>query len=133
MAVFDGVIGGALMVHRDGIDFHVLEPAALAIVLFVAICAGFGAVVTHLVGAAAADGAWPQTRPWWLLGPPLLVLVFPPFVGVAVAGVAINWADAAAGPSHWWWRVVRIGAFAVMSGLFILGAVDLARDTATLT
>jgi hypothetical protein len=105
MAVFYGVIGGAMMVHRDGIDFHALEPAALAIVLFVAICGGFGAVVAYLVGSAAADGAWPQTRPWWLLGPPLLVLLFPPFLGVAIAGVAVNWADAAAGPSHRWWRV----------------------------
>ena len=30
MAAFYGVLGGALMVHRDGIDFNVLEPATLA-------------------------------------------------------------------------------------------------------
>jgi hypothetical protein len=132
MAVFYGLIGGAMMVHRDGIDFHVLEPAALAIVLFVAIWAGFGAVVVYLVGGAAADGAWPQTRPWWLLGPPLLVLLFPPFLGVAIAGVAVNRTDAAAGPTRWW-RVVRVGAYIVMPALLIVGALDLAQDTTTLT
>ena len=26
MAVFYGVVGGAMMVHRDGIDFHALNP-----------------------------------------------------------------------------------------------------------
>ena len=60
MAVFYGVIGGAMMVHHDGIDFHVLEPAALAIVLFVAVCAGFGAVVAYLVGAQPPTGRGPR-------------------------------------------------------------------------
>jgi hypothetical protein len=41
MAVFYGVIGGALMVHTDGVDFTRLEPAALAIAMFVALCASF--------------------------------------------------------------------------------------------
>jgi len=63
MAAFYGVVGGAMLVHTDGVDFKVLEPAVLAIALFVAISAGFGAVVAHLVGRAAADGAWPQTWP----------------------------------------------------------------------
>src|SRR5262249_36438046 len=52
-ALFYGVIGGAMMVHRDGVDFNVLEPVVLAIGSFVIICAGFGAIVAWLVPAAA--------------------------------------------------------------------------------
>jgi hypothetical protein len=133
MALFSGVVGGALMVHRDGIDFQVLEPAVLAIVFFAAICAGFGAAVAYLVGAAAADQWWPQRPPRWLLAPPMFVLLFPPFLVVAIAAVAANWASAAADPNDRGWDVVHVGAFVVMSGLLMVGAVDLARDTAALT
>jgi hypothetical protein len=132
MALFYGVVGGAMMVHRDGIDFRVLEPAILAVILFVAICAGFGAAVASLVGAAAADRAWPQNRSRWLLAPSLLLLLFPPFLVVAIAAVAVNWAGAVAGPSDRGWHVVRVSAYVVMSGALIVGAVDLARDTAAL-
>jgi hypothetical protein len=133
MAVFYGVIGGALLVHPSGVDFTRLEPAALAIAMFVAISAGFGAVAARFINAAASEHAWPQRRRWWLLGPPLLFLVFPPFLLVAIVAVVVNWGDAAAGSEDRAWRAVRVGAVAVMSGLFVLGAVDLVRDTATLT
>jgi hypothetical protein len=133
MAVFYGVIGGAMLVHTDGIDFRILEPVGLAIVLFVAIAAGFGAVVTHLVGMAAAADAWPQTRSWWLLGPPLLLLLFPPFLAVAVMALAVNRIDSAVHADDPRWRLVRVGAVVVMSSMLALGAVDLAADIAALT
>jgi hypothetical protein len=133
MAALYGVVGGALMVHTDGVDFTALEPATLAIALFVAICAGFGAAVAHLVGRAAAVDGWPQARRWWLLGPPLLLLLFPPLLVVAVVATATNHADAVASPDDGRWRAVRIGALLVMLALLVVGAVDLARDTATLT
>ena len=132
-ALLYGVVGGAMMVHRDGVDFNALDPVVLAIGLFVAICAGFGAVVAWLVPAAARSGAWPQRLSWWLLGPPLVVLVFPAFLVVAIAGVAVGWAATVADPADRAWRVVRAGAYSVMSLLLIVGAVDLARDTAALT
>jgi hypothetical protein len=133
MAAFYGVLGGAMMVHRDGIDFKVLKPAALAIALFVAICAAFGALSARLVNSAATEGGWPQRRSWWLLGPPLILVLIPPFVVLAFAAVAFNWI-ATTGRSHTSrWHVIQAAALAVMSGLFVLGAVDLARDTAALT
>ena len=133
MAIFYGVVGGAMLVHTDGVDFKLLEPAVLAIALFVAISAGFGAVVAHLVGLAAADGAWPQTWPWWALGPPMLVLLLPPFLVVALVGVAVHHAGTTTEPTTRWWRVARVGALVVMAGLFVLGAVDIATDAAELT
>jgi hypothetical protein len=133
MAIFYGVVGGALLVHRDGVDFKLLEPAMLAIGLFVAISAGFGAVVAHLVGLAAADGAWPQTWPWWALGAPMLVLLLPPFLVVALVGAAVHYAGTTTEPTTRWWRVVHMGALIVMASLFVLGAIDLARDAGELT
>jgi hypothetical protein len=132
IAVFYGTLGGAMMVHRDGVDFNLLEPALLAIVLFVAICAGFGAVVAGLVNGAATEGSWAQRAPRWLLAA-MLVLLFPPFFVVAIVAVTVNWADAVFGPDNGPWRVVRVAALVGMSGLFVLGAVDLVRDTVALT
>jgi hypothetical protein len=133
MGVFYGVVGGALLVHTDGVDFRVLEPALLAVALFVAISAGFGAVVAHLVGLAAPDGAWPQTWPWWALGPPLLFLLLPPFLVVALLAVTVHYAGTTAGSTTRWWRVAHGGAVAVMASVFVLGAIDLAKDAAELT
>jgi hypothetical protein len=133
MAVFYGVLGGAMMVHRDGVDFNVLEPAGLAIALFVAICAGFGAVVAWLVDAAARQGGWPFRLSWWLLAPPLVLVMLPPFVVVAFPAVACNWLAATADSETRRWRILQFGALAVMTGLFALGVVDLTRDTVSLT
>jgi hypothetical protein len=131
MAAFYGVLGGAMMVHRGGVDFKVLEPAALAIALFVAICAGFGAIAAWLVNAAAVEHGWPQARSWWLLGPPLILVLIPPFVVVAFAALAFNWLSTDMGDTRRW-RVLQTIALAIMAGLFVLGAVDLARDAAGL-
>jgi hypothetical protein len=132
MAAFYGVLGGAIMVHRDGIDFKVLEPAGLAIALFVAICAGFGAVVAWLVDAAAREGSWTGRLSWWLLAPPFLLILFPPFAVLALAAAGFNRVATTADNATWRWRVVQFGALVVMTSLFAFGAVDLARDTASL-
>jgi hypothetical protein len=45
MAVMVGAAGGALVVNSDGIDFRLLEPLGLAVVMFVALPALWGATV----------------------------------------------------------------------------------------
>jgi hypothetical protein len=60
-------------------------------------------------------------------------LVFPPVLVVAVVAAATNHADAVVSPDDGRWRTVRAGAVLAMVALFVVGAVDLARDTATLT
>ncbi len=132
MAALYGVLGGAMMVHRDGVDFNTLEPAALAIGLFVAICAGFGAAVSSLTNAAVADGGWAARRSWWLLGPPVLLALLPPFVVVVCFAGTCNWLASVRNRPVWLWRVVDWSAVAVIAGLFSFGAVDLARDSAAL-
>ena len=125
------LVGGSLLVHTDGVDFTRLSPAWLAIAMFVAICAAFGAVVTWWVNTAAVrDGA---PRSWWFAGPPLMALGFPPVLVVAVVAGVTNWLSDEAGRSGSWWRVLQVGAFTVMSAMLVAGALKLGRDTAVLT
>jgi len=129
MAVFYGIVGGALLVKPDGVDFTVLEPVLLAIALFVLIFALFGAVVSHFVISAAADDSWAQRRSWWLLGPPLLALALPPMLVVAVVAAVLQLGDTASR----WWRVTRAGALATMGSIFVLAVVNLVDDAMALT
>ena len=127
MALFYGVVAGAAIVNPDGVDFTVLEPVALAIVLFVAIFAGFGAIVSALVNRAAARSA-DSNRPWWLVAPPLVVLLFPPLMIVTVVVLLVHLADRTM-PI---WRVLHGGALTAMAAIFTLSAVNLASDAAEL-
>jgi len=60
--VFAGALGGASIVHEDGVDFTLLEPASLAIVLFVLLPAGAAALVVLLVERGMAVEAWSDVR-----------------------------------------------------------------------
>lgn len=80
------VVVGAALVHRDGVDFTILQPAALSIGLFVAIPAGYAALVCLLADRWLAPGAWPERAPWWVIAPLVApALLFLP-VGVPVVG-----------------------------------------------
>jgi hypothetical protein len=57
-SVFGAVLGGATVVHDDGVDFTLLEPAALAIALFVLLPGAASAVVVLLVER------WSRVEPW---------------------------------------------------------------------
>jgi hypothetical protein len=127
-AVFYGVVGGALIVKPEGVDFVLLEPAALAIALFVIIPAAFGAVVSWQVNRATQDDAWPDRSSWWLLGPPLLLVALPPMLFLTVVIVLTQ----AAGSSSRAPRLIRAGGLIVIAALFALGAVDLGSDAAEL-
>ena len=48
-AAFFGVVGGALVIHPDGVDFTLLDPAWLAVALFVALPAAYGALMVVVV------------------------------------------------------------------------------------
>jgi len=51
-------LGGTAIVHEDGVDFTALEPALLAILLFVAIAGGGAAAMALLVER------WSERTPW---------------------------------------------------------------------
>lgn len=57
-SVFAAALGGANIVHEDGVDFTFLEPAALAVALFVLLPGAAAAVVVLLVER------WSRLEPW---------------------------------------------------------------------
>jgi len=85
-----GVVGGALVIRPDGIDFTLLEPLWLAVVMFVALPASYGVAVSLLAERfLASDSAF--TGPWaWIAGPiALLPLgIFGP-AGLAVIALMV--------------------------------------------
>jgi hypothetical protein len=56
--LFAATFGGATVVHEDGVDFTLLEPAALGVALFVALPAAAAALVVALVER------WARAEPW---------------------------------------------------------------------
>ena len=70
---FTAVVGGALVIRPDGIDFTLLEPLWLAVVMFIALPAAYGVAVSLLAERfLASDSAF--AGPWaWIAGPVLLL------------------------------------------------------------
>jgi hypothetical protein len=69
---------GSMLVHADGIDFHLLQPTWLAISLFVALPGLFGVAIGAAVDATSRPDSWTACgRRRWLL-PIVVVACFPP-------------------------------------------------------
>jgi hypothetical protein len=85
-----GAVVGSMLLHGDGVDFTLLKPTWLAIALFVALPALFGAAIGAAVDRVASPGSWTATgRRRWLL-PAVLVACFPlTIVFVLFAGAVL--------------------------------------------
>jgi len=68
-AVFFGLVGGAAVIEPDGVDFTLLSPLWLAILLFVALPAAYGWVMAAIVeGLVARPGRLRKTRVAGIIG-----------------------------------------------------------------
>jgi hypothetical protein len=129
-----GAVGGALLVHADGVDFTLLRPTWFAIALFVTLPAVFGTLIGSVVDAVAHDGSWTKRRPWrWLL-PVVALAIFPPtVVFVVVATPVISaWVILTHVPIVG--RLRRASGYviavrALWLAIAVLGAAALVRDT----
>jgi hypothetical protein len=84
-----GAVVGAMLLHADGVDFTLLQPTWLAIGLFLAIPALFGALIGPVVDAVAAPGSWTAVgRRRWAL-PLVLVALFPVTAVLLLVAAAI--------------------------------------------
>lgn len=135
LALYLGLVGGALLVHREGVDFVVLSPRALAVALFVAIPAAFGAALEPLRGLGERWTAKVPRR--LLIGVPVIASV----VGLAgppgLALVAAGWLIVLLGHGARAGEVLRSRAVALAGGAFLLitgaiAAVDLSADARAL-
>lgn len=84
VAAGSGAVVGSMLIHADGIDFRVLKPTWLAVGLFVALPALFGAVIGVVVDRVAAIAVSAGWRRWVV--PTMLVAAFP--VMIVVVGFA---------------------------------------------
>jgi hypothetical protein len=119
-SVFAAVLGGASIVHDDGVDFTFVEPAALAIALFVLLPGAAAAVVVLLVER------WSRVEPWsdsrLAIGLCLgaiagtFALGFAALVAVVALGVRRSGLDS---------LLARVARVAVPAGLIVVTAISL--------
>lgn len=87
-----GVVGGALIIQPDGLDFRLLEPLPLAVAFFIAIPAGCAlAISVHVERrfADADDGT--RTSATWMIGLlPLVLLLATGPLGFALVAITVG-------------------------------------------
>jgi len=135
VAAGPAVVVGAAIVHTEGVDFQLLEPAWLAIGLFVAIPAAYAALLTVVAERLLREGAWASRAPLWVVGVPLLLWIplFPFLFGLVLLWIlretlrqSAFGANALAHPALPW--VGRLG----LSALFVQSLLDLGMDATEL-
>ncbi|HUP74976.1 MAG TPA: hypothetical protein VM282_18165 [Acidimicrobiales bacterium] len=75
-----GAVGGAAIIHSDGVDFTLLEPTSLAIAMFIAIPAGGGWLMAYFIDC------W---QPWWARDRRKTAIASVAVVPIFLAGVGI--------------------------------------------
>ncbi len=69
-----GAVVGSMLLHSDGIDFHVLTPTWLAMGLFIALPFVFGACIGPVVERVGRPGSWTaEGRHGWVVAAALLI------------------------------------------------------------
>jgi hypothetical protein len=94
-AVLGTLVGGSGIVHADGIDFRLLEPVWLAVLMFVVLPAVGSFTIAVLVERSLERARKGERRPTWLVFLPLLglVVIGPAGIGLAIVvplGILIN-------------------------------------------
>lgn len=129
------VVVGSMLVHVEGVDFTLLEPAWLGIAMFVAIPAVYAALLTLLAERWLAPGSRFRSAPLWVALVPILlwgpaVPVLAILVLVLVAGeVARRTTPGRTLLTHPAWPWLVRGA---LGALFVVALVDLVRDVTAL-
>lgn len=129
-ALAGGLTGGALLIHRDGVDFTLLEPHWFAVALFVAIPAVGAGSIRWLIERYSRF--WWRRRRWTAFAS---IAAVPTLVAFPVAALAIL-------IGGMWWMALRlpgarrfatltatrVAAVVVFGLVVLLGLIDLTRD-----
>jgi hypothetical protein len=95
-----GAVVGSLLINDDGVDFTKLEPTWLAVALFIAIPATFGALIGVAVDRARSSAQRPGSARKRLVIAVLLIALFPPIALLLIPVALVVFA----------WSVLRDGA-----------------------
>lgn len=118
----------AMVVHRDGVDFTVLEPMSLSLLLFLAVIWGFTTSLALLAERwLSPEGPWGSAPRWKLalaLAPGILIA---PVLGVLAVGRAVLQRLRPLPTALPW--LARAGLLVI----FLLSVRDLVGDVAALT
>jgi hypothetical protein len=129
--LFGAALGGASVVHTDGVDFTLLEPRWLAVASFVVLPGVAAAAIAALAERADAWTPWRCPRAAWLLALPGLpgLIVLP--VAVVGAGAIVVLARVralrAAVPV-----VGRLVVPAALVAVTVVAGISLVRDAVTI-
>ncbi|HET7682794.1 MAG TPA: hypothetical protein VFK34_03905 [Marmoricola sp.] len=128
ISVGAGVVVGAMLVHTDGVDFTFLDPAWLAVGMFVLIPVVHVALL-DVVGRRIKSGELMRHRLWAVAGAAPLLLLSPFVAAVAAVRVVLllvlrDTGGAAPLPAPGWATAARL----VLTVIFVAGLVDLVRD-----
>ncbi|MBI5948859.1 MAG: hypothetical protein HY875_12040 [Chloroflexi bacterium] len=129
-AAAGAAVGGAVLIHGDGVDFTLIEPHWLAVALFILIPSAGGALIAWLT--ERLDTFWWKRRRATAVTSLAAVpaVIFFPVAVLAVAGGAL-WLlggrieGLRALPE---WRVARVAAGVVFAGVVAVGGVALLGD-----
>ena len=131
---FFGAVIGAGVIKPDGVDFSLLSPLWLAVVMFVLIAVAFGLVVSLLVERLLAREAR-QGLGWWVYLPLPALLLGGPVAWVAIVVVWLAWAVGHTVPvvgRAWRSPVVLWVGRTVIAALVVVNALALAEDVTTI-
>jgi len=134
ISVGPAVVIGSMIVHVDGIDFT-LDPALLAVALFVLIPGVYAAVLTTIGERWLAPTGWFATAsPWLALAPLLLWTPILPVLGALLVAMALVGAlrRTSAGETALASTGFRWTCRAALAAVFALALMDLARDVSVL-
>jgi hypothetical protein len=87
---FGGLVGGALLIQPDGLDFTLLEPLPLAIAFFIAIPAGCGFAISASVERRFAGEETRASAAWMVGLLPLVLLLATGPSGFALMAITIG-------------------------------------------
>ena len=119
------VIGGAVLIHRDGVDFTALDTRA-AVVIFLLVPLGSGLVIVPVTRAVAGRvGRWPAWLPLLAVGYPVSLLALAVVALVVAVLLPIRRALLARIWARPWARRLTRAAFAAIP---VVGAAALAAD-----
>lgn len=98
MGVAGAIVGGAGVIRPEGLDFTLLEPLSLAVVMFIAIPAAYGVAMSVLVERLLRDDSILHRSRAWVIG----LVILAPLALTNLFGLVLILVIVVVWLAHWW-------------------------------